>query len=82
MQNHKKPSISHAVLCTIGALCNLIGLLLMILAARGICKVCPVLFTVAVIGMTVGTIGLWAGAVDNWRLYAKRYTEYKYSKSQ
>jgi len=70
MQNHKKPSMFNSVLCTIATVCNLMALLLVI-AARNTGMGGPaVLFAAA-------TILLAVAAISNWRLYAKRYVEYK-----
>jgi fucose 4-O-acetylase-like acetyltransferase len=71
MQSYKRPSMLHAVLCTIAGVFNLMALLLMI-AARNTNVGPAVLFAAA-------TILLGIAAIGNWRLFAKRYVEYKVS---
>ena len=69
MKNHKRPSMLQAILSTIAALCNLMALILTI-SAKNVNAVPTVLFAAA-------TILLGVAAIGNWRLYAKRYVEYK-----
>ena len=69
MQNHKKPSMLNAGLCTIAAVCNLMALLLMIVGRNT--------NAIPMVLLAAATILLGIAAIGNWRLYAKRYVEYK-----